>query len=275
MRREKITSTTNQRIKDAVQVRDNRARYKHTAFLIEGPHLVDMALITGAEIREIFVTEEFLGNQEHQSLLSQLAKTAGDMFEITGQVLRKITDTETPQGIVALVSYSPLKIEDLSLGEKTLLIVIDGIQDPGNLGTIIRTADAAGADAVVLLPGTCDAFMPKAIRATAGSIFNVPIVYAEQAGLLQVLRRGKVALAVTASDAGKSIFESDLSGPVAIVFGNEARGVSSLLKKSADLSLGIPIFGKAESLNVATSAAVCLYEAVRQRGCHRREARGT
>ena len=154
---------------------------------------------------------------------------------------------------------------DCGCGTSPLLVVSDGIQDPGNLGTIIRTADAAGADGVVILPGTCDVYMQKTIRATAGSLFNIPVTHAAVDELLDWLRAHKINLAVTASGAEKSFFEADLNKPVAFVFGNEAQGVQEDLKRAADMVLSVPIYGKAESLNVAASAAVCLYEAVRQR----------
>ena len=274
MRYAKITSTANQHIKDAIQIREKRATFKHSAFLIEGPHLVATALEADIKIRKVFAIDAFLNKKEHKGLLQGLSRKAGQVFEVTDQVLRKIADTETPQGVVAVVSYTPPELHELSFKTEAFLVVIDGIQDPGNLGTIIRTADAAGTDAVILLPGACDAFMPKAIRATAGSIFHVPVVYSEPEGLTAWLRQNSIRLVVTAVDAEKTIYEADLSGPLSMVFGNEAHGVSSQLKKTGPLSLRIPIFGNAESLNVATAAAICLYEGIRQRTGHR-EARGT
>lgn len=262
MRYTKITSAANQHIRDIVQIREKRAKFRHTAFLIEGPHLVEMALDAGVQIKEVFATEAFINTKEHQAMLKKITGTA---FEVSEQILIKITDTETPQGIVAVAGYEPGTLDTLSLKSNPLLVVLDAIQDPGNLGTIIRTADAAGADAVILLPGSCDAFMPKVIRATAGSLFNIPLVYTESDALVGWLSKKKIRLAATAADAGKTVFEADLSRGIAIVFGNEAHGVSDHLRKAADLLLNIPIFGKAESLNVATSAAICLYEAVRQR----------
>ena len=144
-------------------------------------------------------------------------------------------------------------------------MAVDGVQEPGNLGTIIRTSDAVGADAVIMLKGTCDAFMQKTIRATAGSIFNIPIIYSGTDKFLEWLKLNGIMLVATALDSGKSAFDAGLENPIAFVFGNEAHGVSSEIKKKADLILKIPIYGKAESLNVSASAAVCLYEAVRQR----------
>jgi len=262
MRIAKITRASNQHIRDIIQIREKRAKFRHTAFLLEGPHLVEMALNAGVQIKEVFATEAFMNTKEHQAMLK---KITGTVFEVSGQAMKKITDTETPQGIVAFAGYEPITLDMLLLKAKPLLVVLDAIQDPGNLGTIIRTADAANADAVILLPGSCDAFMPKVIRATAGSIFNLPLIYAEPDTLVDWLSKRNIQLAVTAADAGKTVFEADLSGDIAIAFGNEAHGVSDQLRKAADLFLNIPILGKAESLNVSTSAAVCLYEAVRQR----------
>lgn len=265
MQYRKITSTANQRIREAVQIGEKRAGSRHDAFIIEGPHLVEMALHAGVEIREVFVTESFSARKEHEDLLERIAKLTGKTYEVSEHILRKITDTERPQGIAAIVSYNAKELGSLHFPNKTFLVVLDGIQDPGNLGTIIRTADAAGADAIILLPGTCDAFMPKAIRATAGSIFNIPVIHTGLGACLKSLREKKIPLAITTAAAGNTIYDTDLSGPVAIAFGNEAHGVGSSLKKAADISLKVPIFGNAESLNVATAAAICLYEVVRQR----------
>lgn len=262
MRYMKITSPSNQHIKDIIQVREKRAKFRHMAFLVEGPHLVEMALAAGVRIKEVFVTEAFLNAKEYRAMFKMIT---GTIFEVSEQILKKIADTETPQGIVAVVAYEPVTLDTLPLKDAPLLVILDAIQDPGNLGTIIRTADAAGADAVILLPGCCDAFMPKVIRATAGSIFNLPLAYAEPDTLIDWLHKKKIQLAVTAADAEKTVFESKLTGGIAIAFGNEAHGISAHLRKVADLFLNIPIFGKAESLNVATSAAICLYEAVRRR----------
>ena len=250
---------------------EKRTKFRHIAFLVEGPHLLEMAANRGIQISEIFVTEAFMSKKEHQEFLRRMDRVTGEIFEVTDQVMGRITETGTPQGITAVVSCQPVNPGELVLQRTALIVVIDGIQDPGNLGTIIRTADAAGADVIFLLPGTCDAFMPKVIRATAGSIFNVPLVSTDADVLMAWLREKKIALAITVVDAEEDIYSSDLSMPLAIAFGNEARGVSSRLRKAADLSLRIPIFGKAESLNVATSSAVCLYEVVRQRQVNNRQ----
>lgn len=265
MRYSKITSVSNQHIKDAIHIREKRAKYKHEAFLIEGPHLVEMALAAGILIREVFVSEAFMAKLEYQNIRNKIAKSAVTVFEVPEQVLHRLTDTETPQGIAAIAGYLPKTLNELPCRANPFYVVLDAVQDPGNMGTIIRTADAAGVDAVILLPGCCDAFNPKAIRSTAGSIFTISIVYTEPETLLPWLNKRKIHLAVTDANTDKTIFRSDLKEPLAITFGNEAHGISKQLKEAADLVIAIPILGKAESLNVATSAAICLYECVRQR----------
>ncbi len=293
----KITSPSNPKIKEALDVKSKRSKYKHNAFIIEGPRLIEMALTSGNQISKVFFTCEFASKKEGRKFLRQISKRSDvipakagiqkpsfqelkttseldshprgndglELFEVSEHILTKLTDTETPQGIVAIVSYMPINLEEIKFKSTPLLVAIDGVQEPGNLGAIIRTSDAAGADAVIILHGTCDAFMQKTLRSTAGSIFNIPIVHAEANKLLQWLKAAGINLVATALDSDKSIFDSDLKKPLAFVFGNEAHGVSSEIKKNAGLIFKIPILGKAESLNVSASAAVCLYEAVRQR----------
>lgn len=261
----KITSPSNPKIKEALDIKNRRSKYKSNAFIIEGPHLIEMAIASGHQIKEVFFTNTFSAKKDGQRLIRQISKYTNDIFEITEHLLNKLTDTETPQGILAMASYAPKNLEDIRFKSVPLIVIIDGVQEPGNLGTIIRTSDAAGADAVIILKGTCDVFMQKTLRATAGSIFNMPIVHAEAGALLKWLASKGIRLSVTAVDGRTSMFDADLKNAVAFVFGNEAHGVSSQMKKNADFIFKIPIFGKAESLNVSTSAAVCLYEAVRQR----------
>jgi RNA methyltransferase, TrmH family len=261
----KITSASNPQIRKTVDMLKAGKGRIPNALLIEGPHLIETALAAGVRIESVFFTGSFGEKKDGSTILTVLSGAVGEIFEVTSRILNKIADTETPQGIIAIGTYAPLSLGKIPLRRKPLLTVIDGIQDPGNLGTIIRTSDAAGADGVILLPGTCDPFMPKTVRATAGSIFNVPVVRTDRADLLEWLAGNKIPLAVTSADAPKSVFDTDLDVPVALAFGNEAQGVSGLLRKAADLILKIPIYGRAESLNVATSAAICLYEAVRQR----------
>jgi TrmH family RNA methyltransferase len=261
----KITSLSNQKIKELLDIRRRKDRDKQSPFIIEGPHLIETALSSGTQINDVLFSTSFSSKENGQQLLRRLSKHTKNIFEVSEHIIARIADTETTQGIVAVSASRSVLLEDLRPGAEALIVVIDGVQDPGNLGTIIRTSDAAAADAVILLPGTCDAFMQKTVRSTAGSIFNIPVIESDLQPLLKWLRVNKIKLAVTSLDADKTIFEERLEGPLALVFGNEAHGVCKETRSAADLFLKVPIYGQAESLNVASAAAVCIYEALRQR----------
>jgi len=265
MNYKKITSLSNQKIKELLDIKRRKDRDKNFPFLIEGPHLIETALSAGSQINDVLFSASFSSKENGQTLLKEISKHTKNIFEVSEHIIARLSDTETPQGIIAVSLCEPLLLEDLRPKAKALIVVIDGVQDPGNLGAIIRTSDAAAADAVILLPGTCDAFMQKAIRSTAGSIFNIPVIYADLQALLKWLRLNKIKLAVTSLDSKRTVFEERLVVSLALVFGNEAHGVNKEIKSVADLLLKIPIYGHAESLNVASAAAVCIYEAVRQR----------
>lgn len=265
MKYTQITSASNPKIKEALYIKNRRSKYKDTAFIIEGTHLVETALASDNKINAVFFTDLFRAKKEGHKILREIVKKTGEIFEVTEQIMHKLADTETPQGIIATASYDIKNLEEIRFKSVPLIVAVDGVQEPGNLGAIIRTSDAAGADAVVILKGTCHAFMQKTIRATAGSIFNIPIIYSGTDKFLEWLTLNGIMLLATALNSDKSIFDAGLKKPIAFVFGNEAHGVSNEIKRKADLILKIPILGKAESLNVSASAAVCLYETVRQR----------
>lgn len=259
MKRRKIESTQNPVIKEALAVREMRSRFRGEAFIIEGVNLLEGALKAGA-LRRVFYTEGF--GKRHAPLMKSLSSGEIELFEVTERIIARLTETETPQGVAAVSSVKAASLDEVGL--KGILVVIDGLQDPGNLGAIIRTSDAVSAEAVVLLAGTCDAFMGKTLRASSGSVFNIPIVYEERTALIKALKGKGVRVAATTLDAKQSLFDADLRSPLAFVFGNETSGVSAELREAAAIRLRIPIPGRAESLNVAAAAAVCLYEALRQ-----------
>jgi len=259
----KITSLSNPHIKEALKIRERKMGRRHDV-LIEGPHLIEMALASRTDIRKVFFADS--SHSKNAGLFKQLSDTDAELMETTEHVLAHLSDTETPQGIAAIAAFKPRELGELSLSVNPLVVICDGIQDPGNLGTVIRTADAAGADAVILLPGTCDPLLPKVIRATAGSVFTIPLVFVESRVLLQWLKEKAITLFVTDVNASRSIYETDLRNPLAFALGNEAKGVNESLRREGEVFVKIPILGRAESLNVATAAAICLYEAVRQRG---------
>lgn len=252
-----VESRQNPLIKEALRIKDRKEK---GYLLIEGEHAIEMAYASRFRIIRVF----FSKNYKNSAFLKKLSKGA-EIIETSERIISALSDTEHPQGIVAISTYETSRLEDLPLKKEPLLVVCDRIQDPGNLGTIIRTADAAGASGIIVLPGTCDPFMPKVIRSSAGSIFNIFIVFSQLTPLLRFLKTKEIRLFVTVPSGRKTIYEIDLRGPLAFVFGNEARGVSPELIGAADELASIPLIGKAESLNVSVAASISLYEAVRQR----------
>ena len=261
MTHKKIQSTKNPVVKEALDIKEKRSRFKHRAFLLEGPRLVESALMSEqCRINKVFYTESF--GRKGAGLIKRILDCQAELYEVKEHVIERLTDTEAPQGVVAVASYGQPKNEALEKGG--VLVVLDGVQDPGNAGAVVRTAEAAGAKAVVLLPGACDPFSPKALRASAGSVLNIPILFEDRNSLVDKLKGLDIPLVVTTPDAERSLFDAGLRPPLALAFGNESRGISPVLKRAASLSIRVPIQGRAESLNVASTAAVCIYEALRQ-----------
>ncbi|MCE5312235.1 MAG: RNA methyltransferase [Nitrospiraceae bacterium] len=259
----KITSLSNPAVKDAMRLAEKPS--KDGSFIIEGPHLLEAALSSGCAVKEIFFTEAFGSKNEGRRLIRLAQEKNIRLIETDDAVIAKISDAVTSQGTAAVVTLKPAGLQDINLSGNPLVAVCEGVQDPGNTGTIIRTADAVAADAVVLLEGCCNPFNPKSVRSTAGSIFNIPVVMTTTSALLDYLKEHKIPLYASSVAKGIEIFEADLREPVAIAFGSEAHGLGSEITAGAAAALTIPIKGRAESLNVASAAAVCLYEALRQR----------
>lgn len=262
MIKQPITSTANPLVKDLATVSQKRSRNKHNAFLMEGQNLLEAALRDGSRgtVQKILFLEENLAYIE--SLLPQ-GHTV-ELIPASEKVLAKLSDAKSPYGIIALASYSPAPLESLA-SKRGPTMVLDGIQDPGNVGTIIRTAHALGASAVVMLPGTADPFSPKTLRASAGSVFRIPIAMAERDELIEHLKKTRKKIVATVGTAKTPIYKGDLGVSCAFVLGNEGAGVSQKMLDAADSMLSIPLSGGAESLNVTAAAAICLYEYMTQR----------
>jgi TrmH family RNA methyltransferase len=243
------------------------ARQETGLFLLEGPQAAREALAFRPDtLVELFATPTAM--ERHQDIRDAAGDAGLDIVFTTEAVLDAMADTVTPQGIVAVARQSPTSLKDIFAASPRLIAICEEVRDPGNLGTIIRAADAAGADAVVLTGRTVDPYNPKVVRATTGSLFHVPVAVAAE--LAATVERAHAAgLRVVAADVGERTSSPGdvLAEPTAWLFGNEARGLDDDALALADLSLRLPIYGRAESLNLATAASVCLYEtAFAQRG---------
>ncbi len=236
-----------------------KARYEQRQFVIEGARLVSDALACGAQI-------ELLVALRGMPIPHDLCSEAFKVYEATEPVMRELTDTVTPQGVVAVAKMPMIDMAEVLQKAKGLVVLCDGIADPGNLGTIIRSADALGADAVVLLPGCTDVYSPKVIRATMSSIFHLPVVHcidSEQC-ILEMKEHG-YSIVGTSPALGQDLYCATLSGKSALIIGSEATGMQKDLLALCDFSVRIPMDGQAESLNAAVAASIAMYEAMRQR----------
>lgn len=249
------------RVRAVAKLTKRSARQETGLFLLEGPQAAREALAYRPDtLVEIFATPTAL---ERHPDLRDTARDAGvDVVFTAEAVLDAMADTVTPQGIVAVARQSPTSVRDVFAANPRLVAICEEVRDPGNLGTIIRAADAAGADAVVLTGRTVDPYNPKVVRATTGSLFHLPVALGVDLATA-VERAHAVGVRVIAADVGGEDFLESrglLSEPTAWLFGNEARGLGEEALALADLALRLPIYGKAESLNLATAASVCLYE---------------
>ena len=239
----------------ALSRRSGRARVHR--FLVEGTQAVREALAWPGEMHELFVTEDFLARD------TGLAAAAHDrgvpVSPVTDRAMAGLAETVTPQGVVAVCDLVDRPVADVLAGTPRLVAVLVGVSDPGNAGTVIRVADAAGADAVILAGDAVDPHNGKCVRASTGSVFHVPIARAPVADVLAACRAAGLRLVAADGYAKAELTPGTVTGPTAWLFGSEAHGLPEEVKSAADESLRVPIYGHAESLNLATAATVCLY----------------
>lgn len=249
------------RVRAVAKLTKRSARQETGLFLLEGPQAAREALAFRPDtLVELYATPSAM--ERHQDI-RDAARGAGIEVEFTTEaVLDAMADTVTPQGIVAVARQSPTSLKAVFAASPRLIAICEEVRDPGNLGTIIRAADAAGADAVVLTGRTVDPYNPKVVRATTGSLFHLPVAVGADLAATVELAHAAGMRVIAADVAGEDFLtrRSVLADPTAWLFGNEARGLEDEARAFADLSLRLPIYGRAESLNLATAASVCLYE---------------
>lgn len=262
----RIDSLTNQKIKDTAALAMRRQRQKQGRFVAEGVRLGEMAAASGWPLCYALYTAELASTPRGAQLLATLRQNGCSCYETSQQAFAKASVTATPQGILIVMGQRQQTLADLPEQERPFYLVLDGLQDPGNVGTIIRTADAAGADAVLCLRGTADIYEDKTVRATMGSLFHLPVVNGLTPEDLQnfVTTRGLQLYATALDSTAQPHFACDFTRGTAVVLGNEGNGVSPAVLALAQKCY-IPMYGAAESLNAATAATIVTYEAVRQR----------
>lgn len=257
----RIESADNNRIKQVKKLANKRNRDEENKIVIEGINLVSEAVQRGAMIDYIIASDEFDGGSFLQDCKDSSSIT---VCETSSKILNKVSDAENGVGILAVIEKPIVKLDELELSAESNILVLDRVQDPGNIGTMIRTAVAAGYEMVIAVKGTADIFSPKVLRATAGMIFDIAIIYvADATELKKVLRDFGKRIVVTTVDGGKPYYDQGLNRGIALVIGNEGNGVSDEVLALADTRVTIPMKGEIESLNAAVSAAILMYEAIR------------
>ncbi|MFZ1087644.1 MAG: RNA methyltransferase [Terracidiphilus sp.] len=258
-----VQSKQNSRLKELRRLLMHPAQQAGGLAAIEGPNLLEEARRASLCVDTVFVA------QGSESLLEALAlPPQTEVLLLPREVLESALTTETPQPIAALIeppAWTWMEIFRPQTNVAPLLLILAGVQDPGNLGTILRSAEAFGATAVLSLPGTVSAWNPKAVRASAGSLFRLPLLAVSAEECFAKLRSSEVRIWTTAVHGAEAVDRIDLAGPVALLIGNEGNGVSQSLAAQADGAVTIPCPGPVESLNAAVAASVLLYEASRQR----------
>ncbi|MEV0588937.1 RNA methyltransferase [Nonomuraea sp. NPDC050310] len=257
-----LTNVRAPRVKAARRLTKRSFREQDRRFLAEGPQAVREALRLDGVTLEVFATGE--AELRHADLLAEARLGGAEVHRASGEVMAELAQTVTPQGLLAVCRFVHVPLEEALTAEARLVAVLAHVRDPGNAGTVLRTADAAGADAVVFTDASVDPYNGKCVRASAGSLFHLPVVIgAPVTRAVQDLKaRGLRVLAADGSGK-RTLDEVDLSGPTAWVFGNEAWGLPQEVLDVCDEAVRVPIYGQAESLNLATAAAVCLYASAR------------
>ena len=253
-----ITSQENPIFKLIKALNQKKIRESKKLFLIEGSRLLEEAVKEGVKIKYLIINKSI----ENIPKINQ----GGQVLRLPNRLFKEVSDTVSSQGIIAIAEQRGISLTDIILGLNPLVVVLNGLQDPGNLGTIIRTSAAAGATAVLLTKRTVDLFNPKVIRSTMGSLFQLPVVNGlDDEEAVKWLNHHAIKIMVADLDSEEYYYSVDLKVPFALVIGNENRGPGDIWRKAADQLIKIPILGSTESLNASVAAGIILYDAVRQR----------
>jgi TrmH family RNA methyltransferase len=263
-----IASPSNPRIKATARLRDRRQRDATGLTLVDGTREVRRALEAGVRVVEAYVCEPLLAGEDARAALDALRRRDIPTTSTTQAAFAKIAFGDRADGMIAVVRIPSMRLDDLALPAEPLVVVLEGVEKPGNLGAVLRSADGAGVDALIAASPRTDLMNPNAIRASAGTIFSVPIASAPTDEVITWLQRRMIPIVATLVDADTLYTDADLTGPLAVVFGSEAAGLTAAWRTEGITSVRLPMRGIADSLNVSISAAVVLYEARRQRDRH-------
>jgi TrmH family RNA methyltransferase len=265
MRQVAITSSHNPRFRAASSLRGARERRERGLILIDGVREVARAIESGVKVVEAWVAIDRLDGAAAEDVLERLRSTAVEVIEAPPELLDRLAFGDRNEGVVVVAQPPSVNLDALELPDQPLVAVIEGVEKPGNLGAILRSADGAGVNAVVAADPATDPWNPNAIRASLGAAFSVPIAVATAAETFDWLRRQGVRVVAALVDAPVAYTDTDLTGALAIVLGSEAAGLSEMWRAADVTAVQVPMLGVGDSLNVSATAAILFYEALRQR----------
>jgi len=260
-----IESSQNNKIKEIKALHLKKNRDALGLYFVEGIRFINDAIDNGQDIVKVIVSDKLESLNGGKELIELVTTLCDDCSLVSEKLFKEISDTQTPQGILAVLKKREFVFDEV-IEQGHSLVILDGLQDPGNVGTIIRTADAAGISAVILSKGCVDLFSPKVLRSTMGSVFHMPIfegLYINET--IDLLKKSNYKVIASHLDGKNNYFDEDLTGKSAIIVGNEANGISDETAEKADKLVKIPMPGRAESLNASVAASIMIYEIVRQK----------
>ncbi|WP_353092508.1 23S rRNA (guanosine(2251)-2'-O)-methyltransferase RlmB [Tissierella praeacuta] len=260
-----ITSTKNPLIKEIKSLYRKKGRIKNNSFIIEGIKVIEEAIDNGYSIKNIIYTDQIFKIKDGEDFFNKI-KDLDRTIYVPNNIFKEISDTENPQGILGVARIENNYIKEIEDKERPFLLFLDGVQDPGNMGTIIRTADAFNADGIIITNGCVDPYNPKVVRATMGSIFRVPLYYVSN-GIdeLKSLKGINIKIYSTSLNGSIPIYKTNFKEGFVLTIGNESNGVSEEVFSLSDKLINIPMLGGAESLNAGVAASIIMYEVMKQR----------
>lgn len=262
-----ISSENNAIIKHVKSLQLKKQRTKHLQFTVEGVRIIEECLKYNGDIDYIIYSEDLHKVQGGIDLLDKISIKGYTTYEVPSQLFNKIATTESPQGIMAVINMQNRTLKDLDPRDNGNLffVILDRIQDPGNMGTIIRTSESAKVDAVIITKGSVDPYNDKTLRATMGAIFHLPIIQCNDNEWMEYLKEKNVTLIAADLNTDKTYIDIDYNKNIGIVIGNEANGIDSNILSNVDERVIIPILGKIESLNASVAAGILIYKAVEEK----------
>lgn len=262
-----ITSLQNPKIKEAIRLRDRRDRDETGQFLIEGYRELKRFQDSRRKLLSLFTCKELFLGENEEELIDRFAKAGATLYTCASDVFRKLSYRDRPDGLLGIAKQEEHPLDSLVLNPSPFLVIAESIEKPGNLGTILRSSDAAGVDALILCDRCTDLYNPNVVRASVGTLFTVPVVEAKGDEAIAYLKTNGIKIVAATPHADLEYTEVDFTQPIAIAIGTEQLGLSAQFMEQADIQVKIPMCGVADSLNAAMATVILLYEVLRQRRC--------